>query len=137
MSEPTLESLPLPLRWVRAHGLEGLTPWHWIDGDAQRDGLRREYRREVSAGSQPEQDLLPFAARQDCDDIAGFEVADGKTLEVVLVVHLTWRGSPEVTGFPSVQRYASFWEWLKAAIDDSAEWCSEDELPLSSARNSR
>jgi hypothetical protein len=120
---------PLPLRWLRAHGLRGLKPWHFIDNADEIAGLRDEFRREVSGASQPERDFLPFASRQDCDDVAGFVVEKDRTLSTVIVVHLTWRMGPEVPGFPRINRCRDIWEWLKLAIDEAALWCSEEDMP--------
>jgi len=77
---------------VLAHGLVRLTPWHLLDGDQSNSGLRREYTLEASGGSVTERDILPFAHRQDCDDVAGFVVDSGKVRDEVIVVHLTYRG---------------------------------------------
>lgn len=110
------------------HGLKSLTPWHLLDGDQTNSGFRREFLTEASGGSIPERDMLPFAHRQDCDDVAGFVVDAEQVRDEVIVVHLTYRGGPEVPGYPSVQRFANFWEWLKSVIDDTAAWCDEQEL---------
>ena len=122
------QPVPLPLRWVRAHGFKSLTPWHLIESDQTGAGFRREYVLEVSGGSLPERDMLPFARRQDCDTVAGFVVDAGEVREAVIEVHLTDRGGPEILGYPQARRFANFWEWLKSATDDSADWCSEEEL---------
>src|SRR5262245_30793579 len=122
-------SLPLELRWLRAHGLRGLTPWHFIDREDHRENLRAEFRKEVGGGSQPERDFLPFVRRQDEDTVAGFVVDGGKVGPAVIEVHLTWTGRAEREGFPSVDRFRDIWEWLKAAIDETAGWCSEAALP--------
>jgi hypothetical protein len=119
---------PLALRWIRAQGLGRLVPWHFVDDEARVAGLRAEYRVEVSGGSQPEGDILPFAVRQDRDDVAAFVVEAGVVTEAVVIVHLTWKQGPELPGWPSVQRFRDFWSWLKVAIDDTAEWASEEEL---------
>ena len=119
---------PLPLRWLRAHGLRGLTPWYFIDDRAAEvASMRAEYRREVSSGSQPERDFLPFARRQDMDDVAGFVVEQGAITSKVITVHLTWQAA-EVKGFPIIERHPDIWAWMKGAIDDTAGWCSEDDL---------
>lgn len=120
---------PLPLRWIRAHGLKALTPWHLIEKEPEREALRREYSVEVSNGSQPARDIYPFARRQDQDDVAGFVIADGIVTEAVVVVHLTWTAAPERPGYPGTTRFENLWQWLKSVIDDTAEWCSEEDLP--------
>jgi hypothetical protein len=119
---------PLPLRWIRAHGLQSLTPWHFVDDPSERAGLQKEFRLEVSAGSQPVTDILPFARRQDCDDVAAFIVEAGTVTDDVVIVHLTWRQGPEQPGYPSIHRCRDFWDWLETALADTREWASEDEL---------
>jgi hypothetical protein len=124
-----MSHLPLPLRWLRAHGLRGLTPWHFIERPEDAAALRREYLLEVAGGSQPERDMLPFARRQDKDDVAGFVIENGTVTGKVISAHLTWKGGPEMTGRPHVERYGDLWEWMKAAIDETATWCCEEDLP--------
>jgi len=121
-------SIPLPLRWILAHRVTSLTPWHFLDDPERIDGLRAQYRREVSTGSQPITDCLPFARRQDCDDVAAFVVVDGVVTAEVIDVHLTWAPGPERPGYPSLDRYPDFWAWLKSAIDASADFSSELDL---------
>jgi hypothetical protein len=112
---------------LQAHGITELTPWHIITADHAR-GLRIEFQKETATAFHSIRDILPFAARQENDDIVGYVVVDGVVTTQVIGTHPTWRGAPEVEGFPGVWRYESFWDWLKAVIDDTAEWCSEEEL---------
>src|ERR1051325_11859269 len=120
----TIRVVPLPLRWLRAHGLRGLRPWHFTavatDGG---DSFRREFQKEVSRGSQPERDFLPFARRAGNDDVAGFVVENGAVTEKVIVAHLTWIGGHRQRGYPMTWRYADLWEWMKSAIDDTPAEC--------------
>lgn len=83
---------------------------------------------EVGDRAGLEHDIYPFARRQDQDEIVGFVVRDGIVMEAVLQVHLTWKSGVEVAGFPSTTRFADLWQWLKSAIDDTAEWCSKEAL---------
>jgi len=122
------ETIPLPLRWFMAHGVKRLTPWHFIEDEEERERFRVEFRREVSAGSRPVMDMWPFARRQDCDDVAGFVVADGRITAAVIDVHLTYSAGPERDGYPSTQLHSSFWDWLRAALADTADFCSEEDL---------
>ncbi len=121
-------SIPLPLRWIRAHGITSITPWHFLDNADTVSRLRNQYRSEVSAGSQPISDCLPFAKRQDCDDIAAFVVADGIVTGEVIDVHLTWAPKPELPGFPSLDHYSDFWAWLKSAVDATADFANDIDL---------
>ena len=121
-------SIPLPLRWILAHGITSLTPWYFLDDPERIDGLRNQYRREVSGGSQPISDCLPFARRRDNDDVAAFVVVDGVVTAEVIDVHLAWATGPERPGYPSLERYPDFWAWFKSAVDASADWATEDDL---------
>lgn len=128
-SSATSSLAPLPLRWLRAHGLRGLTPWDFIEDDPSVVArLRAEFRKEVRGRSQPEEDFLPFARRYDQDDVAGFVIEHGTTISKVISVHLTWTGQSEATGFPRIDRYDDIWAWMKAAIDETAAWCCEEDL---------
>ncbi len=115
---------PLELRWVEANGFKGFVPWHLIDENQAR-GLRAELQRETATDFHTVKDLLPFAARQDRDDVAGFVVEAGSVTDRVATVHLTWSGGPEVRGYPSIHVFDTFWEWLHSCIDDTASWCDE------------
>jgi hypothetical protein len=122
------EQLPLLYRWVRAHGTRGLTPWHFLDQDRDRQriqSLRKEYALEV--GGTP--DILPFAVRQDMDTIAGFVFEAGVVKDVVVTVHLTWAGKKELPGWPAQGPQQSFQQWVtEVLIADAAEWMSEEDL---------
>ena len=129
LTDDSLPPLPLELRWLLAHGVRRLTPWHFLElGDQARLRFRQEFKTEVSGGSQPERDVLPFAVRRDQDDISGFVVKGAVTTSAIITVHLTWAGCPERKGYPRIIRYPNIWEWMKSVIDDTAQWCSEDDL---------
>lgn len=122
------DRLPLLYRWIRAHGTKGLTPWHFFDQETDQQRiqfLRKEYSLEV--GGTP--DILPFAARQDMDTIAGFLIEAGEVKDVVVTVHLTWTGRNELPGWPSQGPNISFQQWLTdVLIVDAAEWMTEEDL---------
>jgi hypothetical protein len=120
-------SYPLDYRWLRAHGLRGLTPWHFCDDPERATVFRREFCRETANRSIPITDLLPFAYRQDCDDIAGFVVTGSRVSSQVIEVHLTWK-FPEITGYPEHALFDGIWEWLTSALTETRVWCSEEEL---------
>ncbi|MCP4154436.1 MAG: hypothetical protein GY757_42320 [bacterium] len=114
--------LPLVYRWLKANGFKGFAPWYLIE-ESDREGLRKEYQKETG------KDVLPIARRQDCDDIAGFEIMDGQITQRVVSVHLSWIGKREKKGFPSEIIYNDMFEWLtKEIIPDTSEWMSEEEL---------
>ena len=86
-------------------GLTDLEPWHILEGEHLWDrdeGLKIRYPTRV---------LVPFAERQDNDDVACWEplVGDG-----VVIVHDF--ASP---GWESRRpRFASFYDWLRQAVED-------------------
>lgn len=86
-------------------GLTDLEPWHVLEGAAlreRREGLLRRY------GSR---DLVPFARRQDDDDVACWEPA--RSGERVVVVHDF--ASP---GWEDRAEYPDFHAWLRQAVED-------------------
>ena len=114
--------LPLAYRWLKAHGFDGLVPWHFIDPE-QSHALRRAYQRET--GNR----FIPFAKRQDNDDIAGFEVQDGRAQNSVVTVHLTWTGNREPPGWPRIVKSADIFDWLaKVVYPATRAWMTEAEL---------
>ena len=92
--------------WVSAGGAD-LSPWHILEGDQLRwrnDGLRERY---------PSRTLVPFARRQDNDDVACWDVAEEEGR--VSVVH-----DFAEAGWEAREFYSSFDEWLSKANDDHA-----------------
>ena len=58
----------------------------------------------------PTRKYIPYARRDDCDDIACFEYGKGET---VYIVH-DFAGA----GFEERKCYSNIWGWLKDAIDE-------------------
>ena len=84
-------------------GLQRLEPWWIIDGGLLRDrytSLRKRYEKRS---------LVPFATRQDNDDVACWDLDAGN----VAVVHDF--ASP---GFEQRGEFRDFYEWLRQAIED-------------------
>ena len=102
--------------WLLHKGLVGfapnspLQPWHYLPGRHVFD-LNEKWPSDPSKTR-----LIAFAKRQDCDDLACFEVVRGRSGRVILV-----HGWTE-TGYAVVRVFDGFWEWLKAVVDDVAEW---------------
>lgn len=118
-----LIQMPLSYRWLQAQGFKGFMPWQLIDMPGS-PGLRKEFQLETG-----ELDFYPFARRQDCDDVAGFEVIQGQIQEAVISVHLTWVGRKEREGFPSFSRYKDLFEWFQQELlPDTQDWMNEEEL---------
>ncbi|MDR2977781.1 MAG: MafI family immunity protein [Streptococcaceae bacterium] len=81
--------------------LVNLTPWHIMDNEqilSRFQGLKERY---------PERVLIPFARRQDNDDIACFEL--GKGAEVRIIHDFA------TPGWEQRGTYADFWAWFRAA----------------------
>ncbi|MGW1197294.1 hypothetical protein ACWD4B_15875 [Streptomyces sp. NPDC002536] len=87
-------------------GLTNLEPWWIFDGDQLRRravGLRERY---------PERRLVPFARRQDNDDVACWDLAQGD----VSVIHDMAR-----PGWEQRERFPDFNAWLRQAVEDLIE----------------
>lgn len=106
---------PKPYTWVVDKGLAGfsassaLQPWYFLPENEMFQPTAK-WPHGPSAAV-----LVAFARRQDCDDIACFEVREVEPTPVVLIHAWT------ANGYDIVARYDSLWEWLKAVIDDIAE----------------
>ena len=96
-------------------GLLSLEPWWVLVGERLHftlNGLQKRY---------PKQIYIPFAARQDNDDIACWT----ETAREVVVVHdFASAGFERQGGFPH------FHAWLRAAVEDFIAW-GQEELELS------
>jgi len=87
-------------------GLTDLEPWWIFDGDQLRQrviGLRERY---------PGRQLVPFARRQDNDDVACWDLDHG----YVTVIHDF--ASP---GWEQRRTFVDFNAWLRQAIEDLIE----------------
>jgi len=90
-------------------GLTQLEPWWVVQGDALRErhrGLQERY---------PTRALVPFAVRQDRDDVACFDVDQG-----CVSIVLDFAGA----GFEQRERLSDFDAWLMQAIEDLIEFQS-------------
>lgn len=106
----TFEEVPpefeYPAEFIRVVelGLLHLEPWHILEGEALRErhqGLSERY---------PDLQLIPFAGRQDTDDVACWAAEGGQD---VLIVHDF--ASP---GYEIESRLADFNDWLRRAVED-------------------
>ena len=89
-------------------GLTVLEPWYLLRGDLltkTMSGLRQRY---------PDRTLIPFAKRQDNDDLACWEMDRG---EEIIIVHDF--ASP---GWEQRDRFVDFWAWFRRAIEDLIEF---------------
>jgi hypothetical protein len=88
---------------VIGQGLVDLTPWHMMDRELAKQrlrGLRERYRQKY----------VPFASRQDNDDIA---CIDPERPGGVLIVH-----DFASEGYERRREFDSFWDWFRAAVED-------------------
>jgi hypothetical protein len=102
-------SYPLEFIEIVNLGLTKLTPWLIPTGELLEDrysGLRERF---------PERKLVPFAERQDNDDVACWDVRSGK----VVIVHDF--GDPEA---PDRAIFDNFFAWFRRAVEDLIEWHS-------------
>jgi hypothetical protein len=114
---------PMEYRWLRLHGFRGFTPWRCIDDIDEATTIRKEFLLEVGGGSIPVRDFLPFARSEPADDFAGFIQSKGEVTGEICVAHLTFRGSAEVSDYPTHDVYPSLWEWLERVLADTREFC--------------
>ncbi|AET59190.1 hypothetical protein HPL003_12165 [Paenibacillus terrae HPL-003] len=69
------------------------------------EGLKNRY---------PNRKLIPFARRDDSDDIACFEI--GKADKVEIIHDFTG------VGYEQRKEFETFWDWFKSAIDEMVEY---------------
>lgn len=106
----TPEGFDYPSDFIRAFelGILALEPWWALEGDRLRRRLNGLRDRYPSRG-----DLVPFATRQDCDDIACFRPGS----DAVVIIHDF--ASP---GWEERATYESFVAWLRQAVEDYIEF---------------
>ncbi len=84
-----------------------LVPWHLAKADTS---LAVYARLKSSLG----RDLVPFAYRQDSEDLACFEKGRG---QAVMIIH-----DNTEPGWEDEGSYPSFADWLRDAEREAAEW---------------
>ncbi|PWI43386.1 hypothetical protein [Streptomyces sp. ICBB 8177] len=107
-SDDLPEGFSYPPEFVRVVelGLTALEPWWIFDGEPLRQryrGLKDRY---------PQRSLVPFARREDNDDVACWDLRVGD----VVIVH-DFAGS----GWEQRGRFADFDSWLRQAVEDLIE----------------
>ncbi|MDP9610900.1 hypothetical protein ACFV4E_37180 [Streptomyces hygroscopicus] len=98
-----------PHIFIRAaeSGLTSLEPWWLLEGDnlrARHTGLQQRF---------PNRALVPFARREDNDDVACWDLNEGN----VCIVHDFSSPGSEQRG-----SFESFADWLRAALEDFIEF---------------
>lgn len=96
-----------------------LEPWHFLDSSAVFE-IAKKWPRGLF-----QKRLVAFARRQDCDDIACFEIRGSRAVSVVLIHGWT----PE--GYSVDAEYPTFREWLKAVVDDISGLAEHTDDPAS------
>ena len=105
---PTGFTYPRQFEHIVELGLLDLEPWYVLQGTALRDtkaGLAQRY---------PDRQLVPFARRQDNDDVACWQTGER---ENVFVIHDFASAAWEQRAV-----FASFYDWLRQAIEDLIEF---------------
>jgi hypothetical protein len=113
------DELPVGIRYPGAftrlvtRGITFLEPWNILQGDRLRQrhrGLRERF---------PARTLVPFARREDNDDVACWEA--GKGDRVVRIHDFSKAGTENRGEFPD------FYAWLRQAVEDLIEFDAGEE----------
>lgn len=91
-------------------GLVDFEYWYFFNDETLQirlKGLSERY---------PNRELVPFARRDDCDDIACFENGKGNSVQII--------HDYSSEGYEQVKEYNDFWAWFKDAIN---EMMNDDE----------
>ena len=112
--ERILWGFKFPPSYIKIAEAGSMNAEHWflLSNEHMRGiypGLRFRYRKRK---------LVPFAKRDDCDDLACFEIGKGGR---VFVIH-----DYADAGWEQRQEYDTFWEWYIAAISEKMN--EEDEI---------
>lgn len=105
-----IEGFEYPQSFVKAVELNlvDFDLWYMMDeGQVLRriEGLNQRY---------PNRKLIPFARRDDNDDIACFEIGKG---EKVQIVH-----DFASEGYEQRKEFEDFWQWLEEAVHEMIEY---------------
>ena len=76
------------------------------------NGLKNRY---------PKRKLIPFAKRDDRDDIACFEVGKGNKVQII--------HDFASDGYEQRKEYESFWDWFRDAIEEMIQEETEEDCP--------
>lgn len=101
---------PHQFRRVVELGLTDLEPWYLLEGKPLRDtmsGLAERYPKRV---------LVPFARRQDNDDVACWQTGID---EQIFIIH-----DFAAPGWEQRECFANFYDWLRRAVEDFIEFDS-------------
>jgi hypothetical protein len=99
---------PPPFLRMVERGLVYFEPWFVLEGEqlrARAQGLRARF---------PDRTLIPFARREDSDDVACWEPPDQTR---VMLVH-----DFASAGWERRAVFDSFYDWLRRAVEDMIEF---------------
>lgn len=111
----SVQDLPVGFRYPASFirvvelGLTNLEPWHMLEGSRLRE------RNQGLAQRFPARSLVPFAIRQDNDDVACWDL-ELSHAEVVVIHDFSSPGSE------TREEYTDFFAWFRRAIEDLIEF---------------
>jgi hypothetical protein len=106
-------TLPKGYQVVKDFNLINLKPWHFVT-DTEFDGLF-----EVVNKHYPIREVIPFARRDDNDDVACFVSHDPEQeAGQVIIIH-----DFASLGYEVVARMKTFWDWFRYAVNEMIEFC--------------
>ncbi|PEV02850.1 hypothetical protein CN300_30555 [Bacillus thuringiensis] len=68
----------------------------------------------------PKRDLIPFARRDDNDDIACFEIGKGSKVQLI--------HDFASEGFEQRKEFDDFWEWVEVAMEEMIDYNRSEEI---------
>lgn len=107
--EKTLQNFEFPSSYLKvvALGMMDFENWFLLSDDLvknRHNSMKQRYKNR---------NLVPFAKRGDCDDVACFEIGQG---ERVFIVH-----DYADEGWERRQEFDDFWAWFISAIKELIE----------------
>jgi len=115
---PPVEELPATFKypdeflWVLKNGVNGLTPWLILESESilpRYVSLKKRY---------PSRNLFPFACRQDCDELACWDLNDNNRIKIIDDYS---RANPNDDVI-----YNNFLDWFRQAVEDMKDFCIKD-----------
>ena len=103
---PEWLDLPEEYQILISQGLVNFDPWILMPRESVIKRMLKLHERF------PGRKLFPFAKREDCDDLACWEEANG-----IVVIHDF--ASP---GFEGGQESYSFWDWFRKVVEEMIEY---------------
>ncbi len=103
---------PKEFLWLLERKVGELTPWILLESEfiiKRYNSLKERY---------PARHLFPFAYRQDCDELACWDLNDSLKIKVIEDYS---RANPAEDVV-----YNNFWDWFRTAIEDMIEFSKND-----------